>query len=81
VTISEVVDTAKGRTPSATLIMRVWRETDSPQSFRARFVTVHPDGQTTELGTAATPDDALSIVSHWIEKFLSLRPPPDHQPH
>jgi len=60
--------------------MRVWRETDSAQSFRARFAAVHSDGQTTELGTAATPDDALSIVSHWIANFLYPHPPPDHEP-
>lgn len=72
---SEVSGSARRRTPSATLIMRVWRETGSPQPFRARFAAVHPDGHTTEVGIAASPDQALTTVSHWIEEFLSLNPP------
>ncbi|HEV7452510.1 MAG TPA: hypothetical protein VGO16_14210 [Pseudonocardiaceae bacterium] len=56
------------------MIMRVWRETGSEQPFRARFVAVHADGHTAEVGVAASPDEALTTVNHWIEEFLSLDP-------
>ncbi len=68
---SVVFGSAKGRTPSATLIMRMWWETGSAQPFRARFAAVYADGHiTAEVGVAASPDEALTTVSHWIEEFL-----------
>jgi hypothetical protein len=70
-----VSGSGKRRTPSATLIMRVWRETGSGQPFRARFAAVHADGHTTEVGIVASPDEALATVSHWIEEFLSVDSP------
>ncbi len=65
---SGVSGSAGWRTPSATLIMRVWWEPDSEQPFRARFVAVDVDGDTREVGVAADPDAALATVRRWIEE-------------
>jgi hypothetical protein len=68
VAASEVSGSAARRIPSATLILRVWRETDSEQPFRARLVAVDGDGDTTELGVAADADAVLAAVRRWIEQ-------------
>jgi hypothetical protein len=70
VAAGEVFGSARRRTPSATLIMRVWWEASSEQPFRAQFAAIRAGGHT-EVGIATSPDEALTTVSHWIEEFLS----------
>ena len=65
---SGVSGSAGKRTPSATLIMRVWWERDSEQPFRARIAAVDVDGGTTEVGVVADPDAAVATVRRWIEE-------------
>jgi hypothetical protein len=58
-------------TPTGSLILRVWWESGSPHPFRARLLSVDPDGRTANLGTTADPAAALAMIQRWMEEFVS----------
>lgn len=66
-----VFGSAGRRTPSATLIMRVWWETNSAYPFRVRFAAIEDDGGTTEMGAATDLETALAAVRWWLDEFIT----------
>ena len=49
-----------------TLVIRTWYEPDQMPAFRARLTYSRgPDGEPNTVSTA-DPDEALSIVRHWL---------------
>ncbi len=56
---------------STTLLLRVWTEGGADE-FRARLLTIGPDGQHSErtVAVASSPDGVLDAVSRWLEEFL-----------
>jgi hypothetical protein len=50
------------------LVIRVWTETNRSPSFRARVVTVSPDGERVELVGVTTSAD---VVERWLRSWLS----------
>lgn len=60
---------------SAALLVRVWLEDDS-RAFRARVTGVgRPDGdqpvEDLTVAVASSPDDVLTAVTAWLDRFLS----------
>ena len=69
---------------SAALLVRVWLEDDS-SAFRARMTGIgRPDGdepvKDLTVAVAASPDDVLTAVTAWLDRFLSGPEASDHRP-
>jgi hypothetical protein len=50
------------------LVIRVWIETDRSPSFRARVVSVSPDGDVVDLVGVTT---SAEVVERWLRSWLS----------
>jgi hypothetical protein len=50
------------------LVIRVWIEEDRSPSFRARVVTVSPDGERVDLVGVTTSAD---VVERWLRSWLA----------
>jgi hypothetical protein len=55
------------------LVIRVWREPDRSPSFRARVVSVTPDGDRVEYIGVTT---SAEVVERWLRSWLVEAPPP-----
>lgn len=50
------------------LVIRVWAEPDRSPSFRARVVSVAPDGDSVELIGVTT---SAGVVERWLRSWLA----------
>jgi hypothetical protein len=55
------------------LVIRVWSETDRSPAFRARVVSVSPDGDRVELVGVTTSSET---VERWLRSWLEQPEPP-----
>lgn len=61
---------APGRT--GILILHIWLEGDTSESFRARITqTLDSLSQDNQVATAASPEGIYSAVRTWVERFVN----------
>lgn len=56
-----------GLPPTGTLVIRVWRETESPEPFRARIIAGSPEGYDHTIGYARSRADLVAAVNRWLD--------------
>jgi len=50
----------------ATLVIRVWRETESSEPFRARIIAESADGNEPTVSHAREREEVVAAVNRWI---------------
>lgn len=58
--------TSAGGDPGGALVVRVWREDDSDEHFRARVTLGSGEGLEPRTVVATSPDEVLEIVRAWL---------------
>lgn len=63
---SGAADGSDGTPAQATLVIRVWREPDSPEPFRSRIIEGSPDGGEPTTTYARSRDEVVAAVNRWL---------------
>ena len=58
--------TSAGGDPGGALVVRVWREDDGHERFRARITLGSGEGLEPRTVVATSPDEVLEIVRAWL---------------
>ena len=58
--------TSAGGDPGGALVVRVWREDDGDERFRARITLGSGEGLEPRTVVATSPDEVLEIVRTWL---------------
>ena len=58
-----------GPPPTATLVIRVWRDTESPEPFRARIIAGSSESDEQLMSYARGREDVLAAVNRWLHKL------------
>ena len=53
----------------ATLVIRVWRETGSPEPFRARIIAESAEGDEPTVSYFRGREEIVSAVNHWLRNL------------
>jgi len=58
-----------GRLFQATLVIRVWRDTESPEPFRARIIAGSPNGDEHTISYARDRAEVVAAVNRWLDNL------------
>ena len=58
-----------GRLIQATLVIRVWRDTESPEPFRARIIAGSPNGDEHTISYARDRAEVVAAVNRWLDNL------------
>lgn len=58
-----------GPPTQATLVIRVWREPESPESFRARIIAESAEGDEPTVTYARGREEVAAAVNRWLCNF------------
>ena len=56
-----------GSPPTGILVIRFWRETESPAPFRARIIAGSSEGYEHTIGYARSRAGLVSAVNRWLD--------------
>ena len=56
-----------GSPPTGILVIRVWREPESPAPFRARIIAGSPEGYEHTIGYAGSREELVAAVNRWLD--------------
>ena len=56
-----------GSPPTGILVIRIWREPESPAPFRARIIAGSPDGCEHTIGYAGSRAELVAAVNRWLD--------------
>jgi hypothetical protein len=51
----------------ATLVIRVWKDTESPEPFRARIIAGSPNGDEHTISYARGREEVIAAVNRWLD--------------
>jgi hypothetical protein len=63
---SEGSDDSNGTLTQATLVIRVWRERDSPEAFRSRIIEGSSDRDEPTTTYARSREEVVAAVKRWL---------------
>lgn len=66
-----------GPPTQTTLVIRVWRETESPEPFRARLIAGSADGDEPTVTYARGRAEVIAAVNRWLCNFPAEQELPD----
>ncbi len=55
-----------GPPPTATLVIRAWRDTESPDPFRARIIAGSSESEDQTVSYARSREDVVAAVNRWL---------------
>lgn len=58
--------------PTGILVIRVWREPESPAPFRARIIAGSPEGYEHTIGYAESREELVAAVNRWLDTMPDL---------
>ena len=56
-----------GSPPTGILVIRVWREPESPSPFRARIIAGSMEGDEHTIGYARSRKELVAAVNRWLD--------------